>query len=253
VFTNPIPKEDEIGRYYQSEEYISHSNTNSGIISRLYHIVRSYTIKNKLRIVSRYVSRGTLLDFGAGTGSFLQYASKSGWNILGVEPDAGARRIAAAGGLNIASSIEELQAAVELKSISAITLWHVLEHVYHLHETIEILSNLLNSSGVVIIAVPNLRSQDARYYGKDWAAFDVPRHLYHFDKTTLTQLMTSHGFLLKEVKPMRFDSYYVSLQSEKYRHGRTRLLPGFFRGLLSNLSARKSGEYSSLIYIFGRS
>ncbi len=250
VFTNPIPPESEIAKYYQSEEYISHSDTKRGLVAKIYHLVRNYAVGQKLKLVSTFVSRGTLLDFGCGTGAFLERARKSGWEVTGMEPDPGARALAAHTGLSVLGSLDEVNRSVAPDSMTAITLWHVLEHVYVLHDTVESLTRILSPRGVIIVAVPNHVSRDADYYGKHWAAYDVPRHLYHFDRKTITQLMTTHGLRLEDVRPMVFDSFYVSLLSEKYRHGNTRLFRGFLRGLMSNLSALRTGEYSSLIYVF---
>jgi predicted SAM-dependent methyltransferase len=126
-------------------------------------------------------------------------------------------------------------------------MWHVLEHVYHLKRDIAELVRILKPDGSLIIAVPNMSSKDAKQYKEFWAAYDVPRHLYHFQKETIVNLMSQFNLSCKEILPMKFDSYYVSMLSEKYKNGK--LVSGVLNGLKSNLDA-KSGGFSSQIYVF---
>lgn len=249
-FTNPIPPEDKLGDYYQSEDYISHSNTKKGLIANLYHLVRSYTLKGKLKYISRFKSQGSLLDYGCGTGMFLSTAKQNGWKVIGLEPDSGAASIATSQIGKVFQNIRDLSAVLPNLKVDVITLWHVLEHVNDLNETLLYLKSILNSDGTLIIAVPNHSSYDAIYYKEFWAAYDVPRHLYHFDKQSMIKILSKFDFELVETKGMKFDSYYVSLLSEKYKHGRTRYIPAFLIGLLSNLKALKNNNYSSIIYTF---
>lgn len=246
-FTNPRPADDKLGDYYKSEDYISHSNTRKGLVSRLYHLVRSRTLRQKVKLVSRYVSRGTLLDYGCGTGMFLEAARKGGFSSFGIEPDAGARSIANGMGLQVLSDKSELDAG---QRFDVITGWHVLEHVSDLNETVKKLSSHLQKDGYMILAVPNHRSYDADHYGTFWAAYDVPRHLYHFDKNSIRNLMARHSFQLRATHPMVFDSYYVSLLSEKYKSGKTNYLNAFIAGFMSNRRAGSPAGYSSVIYVF---
>lgn len=249
-FTNPIPPADKLGDYYQSEEYISHSNTKKGLIANLYHFVRSYTLKGKLKYISLFKSQGSLLDYGCGTGMFLSTAKQNGWKVIGLEPDSGAANIASSQIGKVFHNIQDLSAELPKLKVDVISLWHVLEHVNDLNETLLYFKSILNSDGILIIAVPNYCSYDATYYKEFWAAYDVPRHLYHFDKQSMIKLLSKFDFELVETKGMKFDSFYVSLLSEKYKHGRTRYLPAFLIGLLSNLKAFKNNNYSSIIYTF---
>jgi SAM-dependent methyltransferase len=252
-FTNPIPELSQLGNYYKSEDYISHSDTKKGVISKLYHAVRNRTLKQKIKLMDQYVSRGTILDYGCGTGMFLSVCKSEGWKTLGMEPDEGARKMAQKGGLKIMGSNKELlQDASNLK-FDAITLWHVLEHVTDLNETLSTFKSSLKPEGVLIIAVPNHLSFDARHYEQFWAAYDVPRHLYHFEPKTMENLLKGFGFRLVKTNPMKFDSFYVSMLSEKYKTGSVRYLKAFMNGLESNLKAKSSGNYSSLIYVFKHS
>lgn len=249
-FTNPIPDISGLGDYYKSEDYISHSNTKKGVISRLYHLVRNYTLKGKLKLVSSHVSRGTILDYGCGTGMFLDVCQTAGWRAIGMEPDSGARKIARDMNLKVHPDKNDISKSYLNEKFDAITLWHVLEHVTDLEETLNWFKAKLNRDGVLIIAVPNHTSFDAKHYQEFWAAYDVPRHLYHFEPNTITQLLSTYGFTLVEKLPMKFDSFYVSMLSEKYVKGSIRYLNAFLNGLKSNLKAKDAGEYSSVIYVF---
>lgn len=248
-FTNPRPDDSVLGNYYKAEEYISHTNTKKGLVNKLYHLVRTRTLKKKLNLVRSYVSRGTILDYGCGTGMFLNVCKKAGWEAYGMEPDDEARKIASAANLNLFSDKSRINTYITDKKFNVITLWHVLEHVTDMDETLSFFKNRLDKKGVLVIAVPNHVSYDAKHYGEYWAAYDVPRHLHHFEKKTIKQLVESKGFRLRETLPMKFDSYYVSLLSEKYKTQKTNLLKAFLVGLRSNVSANNE-KYSSSIYIF---
>ena len=249
-FTNPIPDLDTLADYYKSEDYISHSDTTKGLISKLYHLVRTRTLTQKVKLINSLVARGTILDYGCGTGMFLSECKKDKWKTIGIEPDNGARGLATKHQLKVFESKEELAKQPQLETFNVITLWHVLEHVVDLRSTIDFLKDSLVKNGYIIIAVPNYKSFDAEAYDKHWAAYDLPRHLYHFDKATITRLMSDRGFSLTECKPMLFDSFYVSMLSEKYKNGKSNLIGAFLRGFKSNLKAFNSKEYSSVIYIF---
>lgn len=247
LVTFPQPK--ELATYYQSEKYISHTDSKKSVADKLYHMVKSINIKNKLSIVDRHAStKNLLLDVGAGTGDFLQYAKKHSWKIKGVEPSDKARKKALEKGISLHECITDFTH----EKFDLITLWHVLEHIPNLDNQITKLKELLKPDGVLIIAVPNYKSFDAGYYKEHWAAFDVPRHLWHFSQTSISKLFTQHNFAIEKTYPMVFDAFYVSLLSEKYKNGKQRFIPAFCVGLWSNLKALRSGEYSSLIYVIKR-
>ncbi len=250
-FTNDVPGQAEIGPYYKSENYISHSDTNKGIINRLYHIVRGITINGKRNTIKHFTkkNKGTILDIGCGTGVFLKSMKDAGWTVTGLEPDAGARKIAnESNGIN-ASGPEKLF-EFSPHSFDTITLWHVLEHVHELHAYIEQIKNLLVPGGYVFIAVPNYTSYDAAYYKAHWAAYDVPRHLYHFSPVSMVNLLNNHGLTLKKILPMWFDSFYVSMLSEQYRSGENNYFNAVLRACISNMEAIGNvNKCSSLIYV----
>lgn len=250
-FTQDAPGLDAIGRYYKSEDYISHTNTSRGLINKLYQAVRKRTLKQKRQLVCKTTSKkqGSLLDVGSGTGSFVKEMKDHGWQVTGLEPDTDARKVAK-------EHFDcELQDSDELFSLAsdsfdAITLWHVLEHVHELTGYINQLKFLLKSGGRLIVAVPNYTSIDAFKYKENWAAYDVPRHLYHFSPRSMQILMEKMGMQILEYKPMWFDSFYVSLLSSKYKHQTTRWVSALWTGIRSNLSAlRNKGKCSSVIYI----
>lgn len=245
-FTNPIPAETTIGNYYKSEEYVSHSSSNKGIINRVYSIVRNYTLKQKVKLLSSYTNGNSLLDIGAGTGHFLNLAQTQGYEIQGLEPDEDARSFA---NQQFNLSLEKLDTLTSISSDSKdlITMWHVLEHVYHLKRDLSEIVRVLKTGGYLFIAVPNMDSWDAKFYKSYWAAYDVPRHLYHFQEDSIELLLNSFGMKCVEVLPMKFDAYYVSMLSEKYKNGS--VVDGIINGLKSNLYAKNNG-YSSQIYVF---
>ena len=244
--TLPRPSLEKLPQYYESEAYISHTSSKRNLRELLYHIVRSYMIKVKTRLVAKYVEEPMrVLDFGCGTGDFLLAAKKRGWLTLGVEPNAGANTLAQQKGLTICD--KDYLASMPEDSFDVITLWHVLEHLPDLDDHIKLFKKLLKPTGVLFIAVPNFKSYDAQHYKAQWAALDVPRHLWHFSKTSIKKMFTD--FELLKIKPMWFDAYYVSMLSESYRESRFSSLKALFIGLYSNYRGLRTGEYSSHIYV----
>lgn len=244
--TYPQPSPDNLGRYYESEDYISHTDGKRSLFEKLYHVVKQKALKNKINIINaNQTKKGKLLDIGAGTGDFLVTAKNSGWETLGIEPSEKAKKIALSKGIAFKKDIKEIENA----SFDVVTMWHVLEHVADIQEHISELKRILKPNGLIIIAVPNYKSYDAGYYGKFWAAYDVPRHLWHFSKKALTCLFAEKNLEVKKILPMKFDSFYVSLLSEKYKTGKMNFFKGFLIGLRSNIKAARNFEYSSHIYI----
>ena len=208
--------------------------------------MKNIALKNKLDLINSYQpSKGLILDIGAGTGDFLAVAGKDGWKTVGVEPSDKAKAIAKSKGVSFVENTSEL----ESHSFDVISMWHVLEHVPNLDEQIKELKRLLKPTGTLIVAVPNFKSFDAKHYGHFWAAYDVPIHFWHFSKKAIELLFAKENMHLQKVLPMKFDSFYVSLLSEKYKNGKMNFIKAFFIGLQSNLKAMKNMEYSSHIYI----
>lgn len=253
-FTQDVPDAQHIGPYYKSEEYISHTDTSKGLINRIYRRVRRTTLRQKLRLVQAATGRSTgrALDVGCGTGAFLNALQSAGWEARGLEPDDDARALAIRQyGLDVqeTSALYRLPAA----SFDLITLWHVLEHVHDLQGYLAQLKNLLAPGGKLVIAVPNYTSSDAATYGRYWAAYDVPRHLYHFAPESIRALVQRHRLQVLAERPMWFDSVYISLLSSRYRFGQTHWLGATMAGLRSNLGALANKERcSSLTYIIGK-
>ncbi|RXG17935.1 2-polyprenyl-3-methyl-5-hydroxy-6-metoxy-1,4-benzoquinol methylase [Leeuwenhoekiella aestuarii] len=244
--TDPIPQ--DIEKYYLSDNYISHTDSQKGIVEKMYQLVKSYMLRKKLRLISNYSAIGSLLDIGAGTGDFLKVAKNEGWEVDGIEPSAIARNHAATKGL----ILKEDESGVGEQKFDVITMWHVLEHVPNLQHQINWLADHLDKNGTLIIAVPNFNSYDAKTYKEFWAAWDVPRHLHHFSAKSIKTLFSKNGFEVIDQKPLIFDSFYVSLLSEKYKGSQLKFISAFLNGLRSNVKANRSGEYSSLIYVLER-
>ncbi len=251
VFTNPRPEPEAIGKYYKSEEYISHTNSSSGLMNKAYQLARKRAIVGKMKVLeSMNADPRMLLDYGCGTGEFLAAAKAKGWVCAGLEPDEGARSQARK---NYSLNVEDPEHLKNLPSgqFGAITLWHVLEHVHDLQETVKQLRRCLSTKGVLIIAVPNRTSYDAEVYGPYWAAYDVPRHLYHFSKKPMLQLIEKAGFTCHSVQPLFFDPFYIALLSGKYKNGSSNPVTAAFTGLQTTLKGKKDIEKnSSLLYIF---
>jgi len=247
LITNPQPDTSELARYYKSENYISHKANAKFVLDYVYMVARKFTVRSKLRILNQYPHNYTIMDYGCGTGDFLYGCKENGWTITGYEPSDSARKIAEQKlKVNILSNVEELK---KKPFFSIITLWHVLEHIPNPRETIANLRNIVADNGKIIFALPNHESYDAKLYKEYWAAYDVPRHLYHFSKESMEYFLTKNGLRLDDVIPMKLDSYYISLMSEKYKTGSSNFFKAIISGYKSNIYGIKTGKYSSLIYV----
>ena len=244
--THPQPSLEKLPSYYESEDYISHTDSKRTLFEKAYHLVKGNALNNKVNLITKLVpQKGIVLDIGSGTGDFLMTAKNSGWEIKGIEPNPKAKQIAVSKGVFFEEALENIAD----NSIDVITMWHVLEHVPNLEEQFTQLKRIVKPNGYIIIAVPNYKSFDAKYYKSFWAAFDVPRHLWHFSKTAIQKLSSDFDLQLEKVQPMWFDSFYVSLLSEKYKTGKMNFVKGFLIGLTSNVVGIFKNEFSSHIYI----
>lgn len=251
VLTQDFPAEAEIGQYYNVPDYVSHSDTRKGIVNKLYHIARSFALKSKAKIVARHTDKtnGTLLDYGCGTGYFLNKMKHKGWRVTGIEKDDGARNYAKTK-FNLNVQTHDYIFLILKKQKDVVTMWHVLEHIEKLNETMRQLHLILKDNGTAIIALPNRESYDANYYQDKWAAYDVPRHLWHFSPKDFELLANKHNFKVLEIKPMHFDAFYISMLSEKYKNTFAGTLVGLMKGgifFLRSLTNKK--KCSSLTYI----
>ncbi len=248
--TNGAPDIASSPQYYQSENYISHSNTSTGLINRIYQLVRKQTLRQKVKWVERSTgqSGGRILDVGSGTGAFVAALRKAGWQADGLEPDATARMVAQ-DDFGVALLDIDRLFTLPAASFDAITLWHVLEHVHGLNEYMQQFHRLLRPGGSLLIALPNHTSLDAAHFGKWWAAYDVPRHLYHFSPRSIEILSQQHRFSLRSMRPMWYDAFYIALLSHQHKTGNSRWLASILVGLRSNLAAyRRKDRASSLVY-----
>ncbi|MEP1489004.1 MAG: class I SAM-dependent methyltransferase [Algibacter sp.] len=246
--TTPQPSSDKLPEYYKSEDYISHTDSQRNLFEKVYHLVRKISLKKKLSLINSYSEKSkNLLDVGSGTGDFLQIAQQNNWTVSGIEPNEEARGIA---NKKTNDSVFETEQLLKFKenSFDVITLWHVLEHLPNLEDHIKTFKKLLKPNGTLIIAVPNYKSFDAKHYKNFWAALDVPRHLWHFNRGAISKLVGKESMNVINIKPMLFDAFYVSLLSEKYKTGKMNPIKGFWIGLLSNIKSISTKEASSLIY-----
>lgn len=243
--TQPIP--ENLSQYYESENYISHTDANTSLVDKIYQFVKKINLASKFKIITKYQSQpGKVLDIGCGTGDFLVYCKSKGWEVTGFEPSPKAASLAKSKQIQLAKNLQELPEA----SFDCITLWHVLEHVVDLEMQIATLKRLLKKDGLLIIAVPNYKSFDAQYYGSYWAAYDVPRHIWHFSKEAINRIFTQAGFRSLKFYPMWFDSFYVSLLSETYKKSKLKYIKSLGIGFWSNFKGLWTKEYSSHIYCF---
>lgn len=250
LFTTPCPLPSEIGKYYKSTNYLSHSEEKKGLVPFIYNKVKKTNIKNKFNIIKEHCKKNdiNLLDIGCGIGDFLLYAKEHNCNITGIEPDADARKIAEKKLNTKVLQTDELKNIPD-QSFDAITMWHVLEHVPDIRTEICHLERLLKKEAVLILALPNYKSYDAEYYKDKWAAYDVPRHLHHFSQTSIKNIFENSNLELIDTKPLKWDSFYISMLSEKYAKNSNNFIKGILIGCKSNRKAGKTGEYSSLVYI----
>ena len=243
-FTNPRPDNEALASYYQSEDYISHTNEANNLVDRLYKIARHFTLRSKRKIIQRGIKEKTLLDIGCGTGHFIAHCRDNNWQCIGVEPESGAREIASRDGLKVFATLGEIKDS----SFDRITLWHVLEHLPDLTVSLAKINDLLKSNGKLFIAVPNYPAYEEKKFREHWAAYDVPRHLYHFTPQAMQLLVEKNGLKIDKAYPMWLDSFYISLLSNKHQFGRNKYVNSFITGLLSNIYAIKTRNFSSLIY-----
>ncbi len=247
-FTNPRPVPESLPKYYQSENYISHTNKGNNLVNLAYKIARHFTIKNKIKFIRTFHDHGNILDYGCGTGIFIESAKRKGWNVLGIEPNEAARSHTSPKMQPfVYSDIRDIKLK---KYFHIITLWHVLEHISDLQDAIKKLKKLLHQDGKIIIAVPNTASWDAQYYKEYWAGYDVPRHMYHFTPTSMNNLLAQYKLKIDATYPMTLDAYYVSLLSEKYKYGKNNYIEAIKNGYKSNKWAKKNNNnFSSIIFV----
>lgn len=244
--TSPQPNIKNISKYYESDDYISHTDGKRNFFEKVYQFTKKINLKKKLDLINYWnIEQGKILDFGAGTGDFMLFAKNNGWKTFCLETSQKAMDLGKNKGLCYANNIEDF----EDNFFDVITLWHVLEHVQDFDATIDTLKAKLKPDGTLIIAVPNFKSFDAKFYGKFWAAYDLPRHYWHFSRKAFNSIFESHQMKIIKTFPMWFDSIYVSILSEKYKNKANIFLKGFIIGCLSNFKAIKTKEFSSIIYV----
>ncbi len=249
VFTNPRPEFNNCGKYYESDKYVSHQDSDKSLVLFLYRWVRNRNLRWKLKTISKYQKKtGSILDYGCGLGNFLNFCKEQGWDSTGMDVSESARKIVKER-YDIDVFPNNQITDQEEKNFDAISLWHVLEHVYDLDETLLQFHRILKEAGTLFIAVPNRKSHDAQYYKEKWDAYDVPRHIYHFSPSDMALLLDRLGFKIVEKKGMFYDAFYVSMRSEMHSGRGMKILRGFYRGFISNVKALGNLNYSSMLYV----
>ena len=249
LFTNPKPNDSRLAYYYNSDQYISHNNNKKNIQNLIYQIIRSITVRQKIKLIKKYCNTGKLLDFGSGTGTFLKEAIKH-FNITGIELNS--KAIQQTASLIKKHTYEHIGLLSSNDKFDIITMWHVLEHLPNLKNTIGKIKEHLSPKGHIFIALPNPESWDSNYYGANWAGYDVPRHLYHFNQKAMFNFLKKCELNVIDVKPMKFDAYYISILTERYLNNPYYFIKGLSIGYRSNQFAHVNGQYSSLLYIVNK-
>ena len=251
LFTQDYPEESEISAFYESEEYISHSDTSKGFSNKLYRIARTFMLGRKKVLIEKMsgVIKGKILDIGSGTGYFASMMKEAGWQVKGIEINEKARNFSASN-FNLEVDPPDRITTYESNSFDCITLWHVLEHFHDPFKYISEIYRLLKPGGVCVVALPNSSSYDAKSYKRFWAAWDVPRHLWHFQPATFRIFSEKSGFILENLKILPLDVFYISLLSERYKGSGM----AFFKAMskasfFAFMSVFNRNRSSSVVYI----
>lgn len=242
-----IPPKTNFNAFYPKDNYDSHQDHKKGLSGMAYNLIQRLMFRYKYLILKRYSQGKSVLDIGGGTGAFGAFFSKKGYEVILTEPSDNARIEAKKKGLFACASLKDLPSK---KTYSIVTLWHVFEHLPDPSKALTEYHKLLKDNGLLVLALPNYSSFDAKYYQEQWAAYDVPRHLWHYTPKGIRMRVGAQGFRLQKAFPLWFDSFYIAYLSERYQKNKFPLVRGLFIGLLSNLSALVTGQYSSLIYVF---
>ena len=237
--TYPFP--ENLGKYYESKDYISHHQDSNSLKEKIYKFAQSFNLNYKRNILSSVsFENAKVLDYGCGAGEFLKHIEND-VQTFGYEPSDAARNFAKQKTTKT-KFIENLN-EIENGSLDVITLWHVFEHIENQTEILSLFYDKLKSNGHLIIAVPNCTSYDAKYYKDFWAAYDVPRHIFHFSKKGMEKFFNTENWKLEKIKPLLLDSYYISILSEKYKKNPLFFIFGGLRGAISNIKASKTANF----------
>ncbi len=239
-----VPQPENIESYYESEDYLSHDDSQDSFFAKCYQFAKIWNLRSKKSLIGKYAVDGKILDIGAGVGDVVGVLKKSGYDAIGYEPSKKARLFAARKGIELLDQTDSILP----NSIKVISMYHVLEHVPDYKKQIDLIYNWLQEDGYLILALPNYNSFDAKWFKSYWAGYDVPRHLFHFNKLAVGNVF-QNKFKLISTKPMWFDSLYVSILSARYQKRKVPFIYGICIGLISNFAALFSKEPSSLVYV----
>ena len=199
IYLNPRPTREEMGRYYPPdyEPYAQDVERAKGLLSGLDY---RYGVAKRCRTITKGKEPGRILDVGCGAGHFLNGMKQRGWQPFGTEVSEEAATYARERfGLEVfVGELEE--AELPAAYFDAITLWHVLEHLHDPLASLMEISRLLKDGGLLVFAIPNWHSLDARLFGEFWVGLDVPRHLYVFPRPALEKLLARAGLKIVETE-----------------------------------------------------
>ena len=243
--TFPKLSEEKLSEYYYHEKYISHQTQSKSLFDKAYQFAKRFMTKRKQKMVLKFHSSGRILDIGTGTGDFLKSFDPKRWEKYAIEPNEDLHQRLKENNISLLDGVDK----IKNHKFDVITLWHALEHIPNLEETLQSIRESLTPNGILVIAVPNYKSFDAKFYKSFWAAWDVPRHVWHFSKQGLISLCQTFDLKFYNTISLPLDAFYISIVSEKYRKSNN-IVRGFMVGLYSNVSGMFKNEYSSFVYVF---
>ena len=252
VYTSNPPKECDTSKYDKLDLKLKLGDSPAGLIHKLYYYIRLRMLSRKAHIVESqsYRTGGSLLNYGAKTGYFSHKMERRGWKVTSIEKYHEERLFSLEMFHHRMFDVPEMD-RLHPETFDVITLWHVFEHCYDPNGLLDKFYKLLRPTGILIMACPNIRSTDAMHYGPYWAAYDVPRHLWHFNTTSLSELAHKHGFTLMHRERMPFDCFYISILSEKHKRHKMAFLRGILYGFHCWLvSLAHPDSSSSMVYVF---
>ncbi len=232
VLTVPRLSAEEIGDYYPPEYYGDENRRFNPLFEWLITVFR----RRRVRRIRAYVAKGRVLDVGCGRGLTLSYLAEDGWSVQGVEiSDVAAGHARSVLGIPVHTG-DVLSTPFDEGSFDVVVLWHSLEHFAEPGAVLDRCARLLAPGGLLVVAVPNYESLQARASGRSWFHLDVPRHYVHFRLGVLVQALNARGLDVREVS-------HFALEQNPYGWIQSLLnLVGFRHNLLYELLKNPSAR-----------
>jgi len=208
-FLSPRPKFSGITYYYENDDYDPHRLENKSIFHTVYGWVQKIALRWKFKHISKFIRSGNLLDIGGGGGRFCSYFKSKGWRVSLQDNSSKARFLAQEADIETYTLLSEIQS----QQFDLITMWHSLEHIHAIDALFQNVNRLTSDDGFLVVAVPNINAPERKFLGKDWAPWDAPRHLYHFNYAQLSKLLRKYGWKIEFSMPMIQDTPYNILLS----------------------------------------